>query len=160
MFEDVFGKIRGDFSIKPMEVMSLQPLVLAYIGDAVYEAYIRTMLVVNKKTNVNMLHKMSVKYVKAKSQSDTVKRIMDKLTQDEQDVVRRGRNAKSVTVPKHAEITDYRYSTGYEALIGYLYLTNQAERLLEILRISVEDNTDGIEANEANIDKSYQETAE
>ncbi len=157
MFEDVFGKIRGDFSIKPMEVMNLQPLVLAYIGDAVYEAYIRTMLVVNKKTNVNMLHKMSVKYVKAKSQSDTVKRIMDKLTQDEQDVVRRGRNAKSVTVPKHAEITDYRYSTGYEALIGYLYLTNQAERLLEILRISVEETTEGIEADN---DKPSHDTAE
>ncbi len=140
MFEDILGTMSGDFDIKPIEVMNLQPLVLAYIGDAVYEAYVRTMLVVNKKTNVNMLHKMSVKYVKAKAQSDTVKRIMDKLTADEQDVVRRGRNAKSATVPKHAEITDYRYSTGYEALIGYLYLMKQTERLMEILRISVEDS--------------------
>ncbi len=139
MFEDIIGKMRGDFDIKPMEVMNLQPLVLAYIGDAVYEAYIRTMLVVNKKTNVNMLHKMSVNYVKAKAQSDIVRRIMDKLNPDEQDVVRRGRNAKSVTVPKHAEITDYRYSTGFEALIGYLYLINQTDRLMEILRLSVEE---------------------
>jgi ribonuclease-3 family protein len=119
--------------------MNLHPLVLAYIGDAVYEVYIRTMLVVNKKTNVNMLHKMSVKYVKAKAQSDIIHRIADELTQEEQDVVRRGRNAKSATVPKHAEITDYRYSTGFEALIGYLYLTNNTERLMEILRLSVED---------------------
>lgn len=138
MFEDIIGKMREDFDIKPMEVMNLQPLVLAYIGDAVYEAYIRTMLVVSKKTNVNMLHKMSVNYVKAKAQSDIVRRIMDKLNPDEQDVVRRGRNAKSVTVPKHAEITDYRYSTGFEALIGYLYLINQTDRLMEVLRLSVE----------------------
>lgn len=139
MFEDIIGKMLGDFDIKPMEVMNLQPLVLAYIGDAVYEAYIRTMLVVSKKTNVNMLHKMSVNYVKAKAQSDIVRRLMDKLNPDEQDVVRRGRNAKSVTVPKHAEITDYRYSTGFEALIGYLYLINQTDRLMEILRLSVEE---------------------
>jgi ribonuclease-3 family protein len=97
------------------------------------------MLVINNKTNVNMLHKMSVKYVKAKAQSDIVHRITDLLTQDEQDIVRRGRNAKSATVPKHAEIKDYRYSTGYEALIGYLYLTNNTERLIEILRLSVEE---------------------
>lgn len=139
MLEDILGKMRSEFDIKPMEVMNLQPLVLAYIGDAVYEAYVRTMLVVNKKTNVNMLHKMSVKYVKAKAQSDIVKRIMDKLTAEEQDVVRRGRNAKSATVPKHAEVTDYRYSTGYEALIGYLYLMKQTERLMVILKMSVED---------------------
>ena len=139
MFEDVIGKMRKDFEIKPMDVMNLNPLVLAYIGDAVYEVYIRTMLVINNKTNVNMLHKMSVKYVKAKAQSDIVHRIMDKLTQDEQDAVRRGRNAKSATAPKHADITDYRYSTGYEAMIGYLYLTNNTERLIEILRLSVEE---------------------
>jgi len=139
MFEDIISSMRKDFDIKPMDVMTLNPLVLAYIGDAVYEAYIRTMLVINVRTNVNMLHKMSIKYVKAKAQSDIVHRISDKLTQDEQDVVRRGRNAKSATVPKHAEVTDYRYSTGFEALIGYLYLVNNLERLMEILRISVEE---------------------
>ncbi len=139
MFEDVMGNIRKDFDIKEMDVLSLQPLVLAYIGDAVYEAYIRTMLVVNNRTKVNMLHKMSVKYVKAQAQSDIIRRIFDKLTSDEQDVVRRGRNAKSATVPKHAEIADYRYSTGYEALIGYLYLLNNTERLMQILQMSVEE---------------------
>lgn len=139
MFEDVINGIREDFDIKPIDVMNLQPLVLAYIGDAVYEAYIRTMLVVNNRTNVNMLHKMSVKYVKAQAQSDIVRKIADRLTPDEQDVLRRGRNAKSATVPKHAEIADYRYSTGYEALIGYLYLSNNTERLMEILRMSVEN---------------------
>lgn len=139
MFEDAIGSMRRDFDIKPVDVMNLQPLVLAYIGDAVYEAYIRTMLIVNHKSNVNMLHKMSVRYVKAQAQSDIVKRIADKLTPDEQDIVRRGRNAKSATVPKHAEVTDYRYSTGYEALIGYLYLVNNTERLMEILKMSVEE---------------------
>lgn len=139
MFEDIISSMRKDFDIKPMDVMNLQPLVLAYVGDAVYEVYIRTMLVINNKTNVNMLHKMSVNYVKAKAQSDIVHKLSEKLTPDEQDVVRRGRNAKSVTVPKHAEITDYRYSTGYEALIGYLYLMNNTERLMEILKLSVDN---------------------
>ncbi len=137
MFEDFVSNMRKNYDIKPMEVMNLHPLVLAYIGDAVYEVYIRTMLVINNKKNVNGLHKLSIKYVKAKAQSDIVHRIMDMLSQDEQDVVRRGRNAKSATVPKHAEITDYRYSTGYEALIGYLYLTNNTQRLMEILELSV-----------------------
>lgn len=139
MLDDVISNMCGDFDIKPLEVMNLQPLVLAYIGDAIYEAYVRTMLVVRKKTSVNMLHKMSVKYVKAKAQSDILKRIMDKLTPEEQAIVKRGRNAKSATVPKHAEVTDYRYSTGYEALIGYLYLIKQGDRLMEILRLSVEE---------------------
>lgn len=139
MFEETIKNMRKDFDIKPMDVMNLQPLVLAYIGDAVYEVYIRTMLVVNNKSNVNMLHKMSVKYVKAKSQADIVHRVNDRLTADEQDIVRRGRNAKSATVPKHADVTDYRYSTGFEALIGYLYLTNNYERLMEILRLAIEE---------------------
>ncbi|WP_024832509.1 Mini-ribonuclease 3 [Ruminiclostridium josui] len=139
MFEETIQNMRKDFDIKPMDVMNLQPLVLAYIGDAVYEVYIRTMLVINNKSNVNMLHKMSVKYVKAKSQADIVHRVNDKLTAEEQDIVRRGRNAKSATVPKHADVTDYRYSTGFEALIGYLYLTNNYERLMEILRLAVEE---------------------
>ncbi|EGD48301.1 ribonuclease III [Ruminiclostridium papyrosolvens DSM 2782] len=139
MFEETIQNMRKDFDIKPMDVMNLQPLVLAYIGDAVYEVYIRTMLVVNNKSNVNMLHKMSVKYVKAKSQADIVHRVNDRLTADEQDIVRRGRNAKSATVPKHADVTDYRYSTGFEALIGYLYLMNNYERLMEILRLAIEE---------------------
>ncbi len=139
MFEETIQNMRKDFDIKPMDVMNLQPLVLAYIGDAVYEVYIRTMLVVNNKSNVNLLHKMSVKYVKAKAQADIVHRLNDRLTPDEQDIVRRGRNAKSATVPKHADVTDYRYSTGFEALIGYLYLTNNYERLMEILRLAVEE---------------------
>ncbi len=139
MFEELIQNMRKDFDIKPMDVMNLQPLVLAYIGDAVYEVYIRTMLVVNNKSNVNMLHKMSVKYVKAKSQADIVHRLNDRLTADEQDIVRRGRNAKSATVPKHADVTDYRYSTGFEALIGYLYLANNYERLMEVLALAVEE---------------------
>lgn len=138
MFDDIISSMRKDFDINPKDVMNLHPLVLAYIGDAVYEVYIRTMLVINNKANVNMLHKMSIKYVNAKAQSDIIHRIKDMLTQDEQDIVRRGRNAKSATAPKHAEITDYRYSTGYEALIGYLYLINDIDRLKYILRLSVE----------------------
>lgn len=139
MFEDVISSMRKEFDIKPREVMNLQPLVLAYIGDAVYEVYVRTMLITNNRANVNILHKMSVKYVKAQAQAVIIHRIMDTLTADEQDIVRRGRNAKSATVPKHAQVTDYRHSTGFEALIGYLYLINDTKRLIDILKLSVSE---------------------
>lgn len=137
MFEVFVEGCISDFDIKPTDVFSLQPLVLAYVGDAVYEAYIRTMLVTGKKANVNNLHKMSVQYVKAKSQADILHRINDKLTDEEQDVVRRGRNAKSASVPKNADVGDYRYSTAFESLIGYLYLMKNMPRLMEILKLCV-----------------------
>jgi ribonuclease-3 family protein len=143
MFEALLEGCIFEFDMKPTDVLNLQPLVLAYVGDAVYEAYIRTMLVATKKANVHNLHKMSVKYVKAKAQADILHRLNDQLTAEEQDVVRRGRNAKSASVPKNAEVSDYRYSTGFEALIGYLYLMKNMPRLLELLKLCVvpEENT-------------------
>jgi ribonuclease-3 family protein len=114
------------------------PLVLAYIGDAVYEMFVRTLLASSGSMQVAKLHKKAINYVKAKSQAEILAAIEEMLTPDEQDIVRRGRNTKSATVPKNADIGDYRYATGLEALVGYLYLTGSIDRLMEILDRIVE----------------------
>lgn len=105
--------------------------MLAYVGDAVYELYIRTKLVAYP-AKMQKLHRRAVKYVQATSQAEIIHAWEPELTIEEKDVVRRGRNAKS-GVPRHGDAVEYRYSTGMEALIGHLYLTGQAERLLELL---------------------------
>lgn len=119
------------------EVEQLSPLVLAYIGDAVYEVFIRTLIVSRSHAPVHKLHHQSIDFVKAKAQSDIIHRILDSLSQEEQDVVRRGRNAKSGTIPKNADVTEYKYATGFESLIGYLYLKQQFERLLQVLEMCI-----------------------
>lgn len=111
----------------------MNPLVWAYIGDAVYELYVRTHLVSRGPSKVNYLHCESVKYVKASAQADFVRRITEELTEDEIRIMKRGRNTKS-SVPKNADVSDYRYSTGLESLLGYLYLQNKKNRLMEILK--------------------------
>lgn len=115
------------------EVKLMPPLVWAYIGDSVYELYIRTKLVNETKLNPHKLHIEAIKYVKAKAQADTLTKIYDELTDEEKDIVRRGRNAENHHLPKNAEVIDYMYSTAFEALIGYLYLSKQDKRLQEIL---------------------------
>ncbi len=118
------------------EVNLMQPLVWAYIGDSVYELYIRTKLVNATKLNPHKLHIESIKYVKASAQAETLKKIYDKLTEEEQEIVRRSRNAENHHLPKNATNEDYMYSTAFEGLIGYLYLTKQDKRLKEILELN------------------------
>ena len=110
----------------------LSPLVWAYVGDSVYELFVRTKLTNKSNAKPQKLHIESIKYVKAKAQADILKRIQDNLTEEEKDIVRRGRNTENHHVAKNANIADYSQSTGFEALIGYLYLTKQDERLEEI----------------------------
>ncbi|HCT65024.1 MAG TPA: ribonuclease III [Lachnospiraceae bacterium] len=110
----------------------LSPLVLAYIGDAVFELFVRTMVLSLGNAPVNKMHKRSREIVKAKGQSDMYFKIEDKLTEEEQGVFRRGRNAKSHTMPKNADLMDYKHATGLEALFGYLYLQGNMERLTEL----------------------------
>ncbi|MFR0823678.1 MAG: Mini-ribonuclease 3 [Clostridia bacterium] len=117
------------------EVKLMPPLVWAYIGDCVYELFIRTTLVNNTKLNPHKLHLEATNYVKAKAQADILAKIYDELTIEEQEVVRRGRNAENHHLPKNANVTDYMYSTAFEALIGYLYLTKQDRRLKEVLQM-------------------------
>lgn len=119
------------------------PLALAYIGDGVYELYVRSRVIEeNPDMPAHKLHKESVKFVKAHSQSNSIHAIIDMLLEDEVAVFKRGRNAKSPTVPKNADLTDYRHATGFEALIGYLYLSEKTERLNELMKIAYENALD------------------
>ena len=117
-----------------VNLATVSPLVLAYLGDTVYESYIREYLItqnVNKK--VNDLHKTAIKYVKAKAQATIIHELEEQLTEEEHRVYKRGRNQKSHTSAKNADIIDYKHATGFEALIGYLYLDKNYERLEYII---------------------------
>ena len=120
------------------EVNMLSPLTWAYVGDCIYELYIRTDLVNKTKLKPHKLHIETIKYVKAKAQADILKRIEENLTEKELEIVRRGRNAENHHLPKNADPADYMYSTAFEGLIGYLYLTKQDERLKEIFKMCKE----------------------
>ena len=115
------------------EVNMMSPLTWAYIGDCVYELYIRTQLVNTTNLKPHKLHIESIKYVKAQAQAEILKKIHENLTQEEQEIVKRGRNAENHHLPKNCNVQDYMYATAFEALIGYLYLTKQNKRLKEIL---------------------------
>lgn len=115
------------------------PLVLAYIGDAVYEIYVRTRVIAeNPNMPAYKLHKQSIKYVKAQAQSNSMLAVAELLSEQEEAVFKRGRNAKSATVPKNADLADYRRATGFEALVGYLYLSEEKDRLEQIMKMAYE----------------------
>ena len=118
------------------EINLLSPLTWAYIGDCVYELYIRTSLVNTTNLKPHKLHIETIKYVKAKSQAEILAKIQDKLTEEEKEIVRRGRNAENHHVPKNSNVQEYAHATAFEALIGYLYLTKKFGRLKEILDLS------------------------
>ena len=115
------------------EVNQMSPLTWAYVGDCVYELYIRTKLVNSTNLKPHELHMKSISYVKAKAQADLLQKLEIELSEEEKDIVRRGRNTKTHHIAKNASMSDYMYSTAFEALIGYLYLTNNEKRLNEIL---------------------------
>ncbi|MGL4363132.1 MAG: Mini-ribonuclease 3 [Cellulosilyticaceae bacterium] len=110
------------------------PLALAYIGDGVYEMYVRTYIISKGNAPVNKLHKATRDMVRASAQSKVYHVIESLLTEEEQQVLRRGRNAKSVSVPKNADVSEYRHATGLEALIGYLYIDGQIDRIQELIQ--------------------------
>lgn len=115
------------------EVNLMSPLVWAYVGDSVYEIFIRTHLVETTKLKPHKLHIETIKYVKAKAQAERLQKLQDILTDKEKEIVRRTRNTENHHVPKNANPTDYMYATAFEGLIGYLYLSGQNDRLKEIL---------------------------
>ena len=116
-----------------LDINMLSPLTWAYVGDSVYELYIRTNLVNKTNLKPHKLHIEAIKYVKAKAQAELLQKIYDKLSEEEKDIVRRGRNAENHHLPKNSNIQEYMYATAFEALIGYLYLTKQNRRIKEIL---------------------------
>lgn len=115
------------------EINLLSPLTWAYVGDCVYELYIRTNLVNKTNLKPHKLHIETIKHVKAKAQAKLLEQLQGVLTEEEKNIVRRGRNAESHHLPKNANVQEYRYATAFEALIGYLYLTKKTKRLKEIL---------------------------
>ena len=116
------------------EIELMSPLTWAYIGDAVYELFIRNKLINETNLKPHKLHIEAIKYVKAKSQAEKLNEIYETLTDEEKDIVRRGRNTQNHHLPKNSNVQEYMYSTAFEALIGYLYLTKQYTRLTEILQ--------------------------
>lgn len=138
-----FNLLKGKFTEE--EAKFINPLVLALIGDGVYEVFIRTYLVSkNKEMNVHKIHLKAVAFVKAEAQSTYMKQIVDELTEEELSIFKRGRNTKSAA-PKNADVTNYRWATGFESLIGYLYILDKMDRLNYILNkiVGVGDNYEG-----------------
>ena len=125
------------FHLEDQDLRSYSPLNLAYIGDGVYELIIRTILVKKGNCPVNRLHKKASSLVKAGAQSAIMEVIEEKLTPEELSVYRRGRNAHSPTMAKHATMADYRRATGFEALMGYLYLKEDYTRMLTLVRMGI-----------------------
>ena len=121
-----------------MDPDAYSPLALAYMGDAVYEIIIRTLVMNRGNMQVNKLHKKTAGLVKAGTQAAMARLLEEELTGDELAVFKRGRNAKSMTTAKNASVIDYRMATGLEALTGYLYLTGQYERLLGLIGSGLE----------------------
>ncbi|MES9736031.1 Mini-ribonuclease 3 [Peribacillus frigoritolerans] len=123
-----------------VDAKMLNSLALAYIGDAVYETYIRHHLIQKGAVKPNLLHKKATSFVAAKAQNKIIHFFLesDCLSEEESAVVRRGRNAKSGTVPKNTDVQTYRYSTAFEALMGFLYLSGRIERMEELIKKSIE----------------------
>lgn len=132
--ETYLMQIKELFHLEDQDIRSYSPLTLAYIGDGVYELIIRTILVKKGNCPVNRLHKKASSLVKAAAQSAIIEKIEEELTQEEHDIYRRGRNAHSPTMAKHATMADYRRATGFEALMGYLYLKEDYERMITLVR--------------------------
>ena len=131
-------QIKEEFQLGEQELNSYSPLVLAYIGDCVYELLVRMLLVGKANCQVSKLHKKAIDYVKAETQAAMIAALMDELTEEEQDVFRRGKNAKPHTIPKNASLSDYRRATGMEAVIGYLYLKDETERVIELVKLGLD----------------------
>ena len=119
--------------LTPEGARNLSPVVLAFMGDAVYSLYVREKLVLGTDFKTGTLQKLSSRQVSARGQSELIERLLPALTEEEADIFRRGRNAKKSTRSKHASVGEYNRSTGFEALIGYLYLTGRHERIEELL---------------------------
>lgn len=138
MAVDLNSYFNEKFDIESKDIRTYSPLTLAYIGDAVFDVVIRSILVNKGNTPVNNLHVRASQIVKATTQAQMVMGIMDELTETEADWYRRGRNSKPHTKAKNASTMDYLEATGFEAVIGYLYLTGDMDRICELVKRGIE----------------------
>ena len=130
--------IKKEFDVDEVDIKTYSPLTLAFIGDCVFDLVIRTIVVGRANRQPEKLHKLKANIVKAKTQADMAQVLLPDLTEEEVGYYKRGRNAHSYSAAKNASIGDYRKATGFEALIGFLYLTNQNDRILELTRLGLE----------------------
>lgn len=124
--------------MKEVDPGTYSPLTLAYIGDSIYDLVIKSLVVNEGNKQVQKLHKATSTLVQASAQSKMMRRMQEHLTEEEHAVFKRGRNAKSVSPAKNQSITDYRRATGFEALMGYLYLKKEWKRMLDLIKIGLE----------------------
>ena len=136
--DGLLDAIREKFSLTAADKRQYSPLTLAFIGDCIYDLVARTIVVERANTNPNNLHKKKSEIVKAQTQAACAEALLPFLTEEELAVYKRGRNAHSHSAAKNASIGDYRKATGLEALYGYLYLTGRADRMLELIALSLE----------------------
>lgn len=134
MEKDLLSDITDKYGLVKQDVRQIPALTLAYLGDAVYELIIRSKLVESGIMHVSDLNKAAVSYVRAGAQAELIHSIEPKLTEEELSVFHRGRNVKSSAVAKNASVTEYRNATGFEALVGYLYLQGRMDRILELVK--------------------------
>lgn len=131
--------IKEQFGLdQEVDIRTVSPLTLAYIGDGIYELVVRSVMVARTNTRAGLLHRQTSQLVKAEAQSKMMDTLLPQLTGEEERAYRRGRNAKSATMAKNASIGDYRRATGFEALMGYLYLTDQTERMVELIKLALD----------------------
>lgn len=128
--------------LKMDDIKMMSPLQLAYLGDAVFELLVRT-AILSRDVSVNKLHKEATKYVKANAQAESVLKLEGLLTDEEKSFIRRGRNAKINSSPKNVDLKDYKYATGFECLMGYLYLSGNNDRLIEIFEYVYHSEKEG-----------------
>ena len=128
----------NEFNLEEQDIRTYSPLTLAYIGDAIFELVVRTVLIERKNTQAEKLHKAATKVVKAETQALMIEALKEDLTEEELAVYKRGRNAKAVTRAKNATMSEYRRATGFEALMGYLYLKGDMERMMKLIHLGVE----------------------
>ena len=134
----LLSMIKKSFALKEVDIRTYSPLALAYMGDAVYDLVFRTAVVQKGNTSAHKLHIQATRYVKAPAQANLADAIMEELTQEELAVYKRGKNAKPYTKAKNATLAEYKKATGLEALVGYLYLTDQMERALCLIQTGLE----------------------
>ena len=138
MEECLITYLNEQFHREDVDIRTYSPLTLAYIGDAIYDLLIRTLLVEKGNTQVNKLHKRASSLVKAEKQSQMIEILELHFTKEEEQIYKRGRNAKSFTSAKNASIADYRRATGFEAVMGYLYLTGKYHRMIDLVKLGLE----------------------
>lgn len=131
-----------DEGIVQEDLRMMSPLQLAYIGDAVFELLVRT-AILSRDVSVNKLHKEATKYVKANAQAESVIKLDEILTDEERSFIRRGRNARINSSPKNVDLRDYKYATGFECLMGYLYLSGNDERLIQLFKHIYQSDAEG-----------------